>query len=46
MIDNRNALMAEALRLTLEIIGPERRRLTAIVPAAWEGRWPPPPFPR
>lgn len=31
----------EALRLTLEITGPERRRLTAEVPAAWEGRWPP-----
>jgi len=33
----------DALRLTLEIIGPEQRRLTAHVPAAWEGRWPPPP---
>ena len=32
-----------ALRLTLEITGPEQRRLTASVPAAWEGRWPPPP---
>ena len=31
----------EALRLTLEITGPETRRLTAEVPAAWEGRWPP-----
>ena len=31
----------EALRLTLEILGPEQRRLTAEVPAAWEGRWPP-----
>jgi len=31
----------EALRLTLEITGPKRRRLTAGVPAAWEGRWPP-----
>ena len=31
----------DALRLTLEITGPERRRLTAEVPAAWEGRWPP-----
>jgi tRNA threonylcarbamoyladenosine biosynthesis protein TsaE len=29
----------EALRLTLEILGPKRRRLTAEVPAAWEGRW-------
>ena len=36
----------DALGLTLEITGPEQRRLTAIVPAAWEGRWPPPPFPR
>lgn len=31
----------EALRLSLEILGPRRRRLTAEVPAAWEGRWPP-----
>jgi len=31
----------DALRLTLEILGPKRRRLTAGVPAAWEGRWPP-----
>ena len=31
----------EALRLSLEILGPSRRRLTAVVPAAWEGRWPP-----
>jgi tRNA threonylcarbamoyladenosine biosynthesis protein TsaE len=31
----------EALRLTLEILDPKRRRLTAEVPAAWEGRWPP-----
>jgi tRNA threonylcarbamoyladenosine biosynthesis protein TsaE len=30
-----------ALRLSLEITGPKRRRLTAEVPAAWEGRWPP-----
>lgn len=30
-----------ALRLSLEILGPKRRRLTAVVPAAWEGRWPP-----
>ena len=33
----------QALRLTLEVTGPEQRRLTAEVPAAWEGRWPPPP---
>jgi tRNA threonylcarbamoyladenosine biosynthesis protein TsaE len=31
----------DALRLSLEILGPSRRRLTAQVPAAWEGRWPP-----
>jgi tRNA threonylcarbamoyladenosine biosynthesis protein TsaE len=31
----------EALRLSLEILDPGRRRLTAGVPAAWEGRWPP-----
>jgi tRNA threonylcarbamoyladenosine biosynthesis protein TsaE len=31
-----------ALHLTLSITGPEQRRLTAEVPAAWEGRWPPP----
>lgn len=40
------AAWPDALRLTLEITGPEQRRLTAIVPAAWKGRWPPPPFPR
>lgn len=38
-----SAAWPDALRLTLEITGPEQRRLTAIVPAAWEGRWPPPP---
>ncbi|MCY7281751.1 MAG: tRNA (adenosine(37)-N6)-threonylcarbamoyltransferase complex ATPase subunit type 1 TsaE [Sphingomonas bacterium] len=37
------AAWPQALSLTLEITGPEQRRLTAIVPAAWEGRWPPPP---
>ncbi len=31
----------DALRLSLEITGPGQRRLTAQVPAAWEGRWPP-----
>jgi tRNA threonylcarbamoyladenosine biosynthesis protein TsaE len=31
----------QALRLSLEITGPRRRRLTAQVPAAWESRWPP-----
>ena len=36
------AAWPHALHLTLEIIGPEQRRLTAEVPAAWEGRWPPP----
>lgn len=30
-----------ALRLTLEIVGETSRRLTAQVPPAWEGRWPP-----
>ena len=40
------AAWPNALRLTLEITGPEQRRLTAIVPAAWEGRWPPPPTSR
>jgi tRNA threonylcarbamoyladenosine biosynthesis protein TsaE len=33
----------QALRLTLEILDAEQRALTAGVPAAWEGRWPPPP---
>ena len=32
----------DALRLTLDITGPQERRLTARVPAAWEERWPPP----
>jgi tRNA threonylcarbamoyladenosine biosynthesis protein TsaE len=32
----------DALRLTLDITGPEQRRLTAHVPSPWEGRWPPP----
>lgn len=36
------AAWPDALRLTLSITGPEQRRLTAEVPAAWEGRWPPP----
>jgi len=31
----------EALRLTLNVLADERRSLTAEVPAAWEGRWPP-----
>lgn len=31
----------QALRLSLQILGPKQRRLTAQVPAAWEGRWPP-----
>ena len=38
------AAWPDALRLTFEITGPEARRLTAQVPAAWEGRWPPPPL--
>jgi tRNA threonylcarbamoyladenosine biosynthesis protein TsaE len=31
-----------ALRLRLEAAADERRRLTADVPPAWAGRWPPP----
>jgi len=31
----------EALRLTLNVHADDRRSLTAEVPAAWEGRWPP-----
>jgi len=31
----------EALRLTLNVLADDRRSLTAEVPAAWEGRWPP-----
>ncbi len=34
----------DALRLTFVITGPDSRVLTASVPAAWEGRWPPPAF--
>ena len=34
-------LWPDALRLSLEITGPGLRRLTAQVPTAWEGRWPP-----
>ena len=34
-------LWPDALRLSLEITGPSLRRLTAQVPTAWEGRWPP-----
>lgn len=33
------AAWPDALRLSLEILDPRRRRLTAEVPAAWEGRW-------
>ena len=39
----RDRLWPDALRLDLSSIGADARRLTAIVPAAWEGRWPPPP---
>jgi tRNA threonylcarbamoyladenosine biosynthesis protein TsaE len=35
------ALWPEALRLTLARDGDGARALTALVPAAWEGRWPP-----
>jgi tRNA threonylcarbamoyladenosine biosynthesis protein TsaE len=31
----------DALRLTLNVLADERRSLTAEVPPAWEGRWPP-----
>ncbi len=34
-------LWPEALALTLEMVGPDARSLTARVPAAWENRWPP-----
>lgn len=40
------AAWPDALRLTFEITGPDSRALTASVPAAWEGRWPPPQFQR
>lgn len=33
-------LPPEALRLTIHGAGEARRRLTAIVPAGWEARWP------
>ena len=36
-------LWPDALRLAFEPCGPDARRLTAHVPAAWEGRWPPLP---
>lgn len=36
-------LWPDALRLDLSPAGADARRLTAMVPAAWEGRWPPPP---
>jgi tRNA threonylcarbamoyladenosine biosynthesis protein TsaE len=35
------ALWPDSLRLTLGIAGPGERALTAQVPPAWEGRWPP-----
>lgn len=35
------ALWPEALRLSLEPTADDARRLTAGVPGAWEGRWPP-----
>ena len=31
----------EMLNLTIDFVGEARRRLTAAVPPAWEGRWPP-----
>lgn len=36
-----NRLDPSALRLTIEGAGSPARRLTAYVPPAWEGRWPP-----
>ncbi|HEV2080409.1 MAG TPA: tRNA (adenosine(37)-N6)-threonylcarbamoyltransferase complex ATPase subunit type 1 TsaE [Allosphingosinicella sp.] len=36
-----SALWPETLRLHLSIAGEGLRSLTATVPAAWEGRWPP-----
>ena len=38
------AAWPDALRLTFAVTGPDQRALTASVPAAWEGRWPPPAF--
>jgi tRNA threonylcarbamoyladenosine biosynthesis protein TsaE len=38
------AAWPDALRLTFAITGPESRALTASVPTAWEGRWPPPRY--
>ena len=38
-------LPAEALQLTISGSGDGPRHLTSIVPKAWEGRWPPHPFP-
>ena len=35
-------LWPDALRLTLEPLAADARRLTASVPPAWEARWPPP----
>ena len=37
-----SALWPDALRLHLSIAGEGVRALTATVPPAWEGRWPPP----
>ena len=36
-------LWPDALALRLEPAGADARRLTAHVPEAWKGRWPPPP---
>jgi tRNA threonylcarbamoyladenosine biosynthesis protein TsaE len=36
------ALWRDALRLTIAPADGDGRRLTATVPGAWEGRWPPP----
>lgn len=39
--DRLGGLFADRLDLTLEPVDDGRRRLTATVPAPWEGRWPP-----
>lgn len=40
-----DALWPQALRLALQATADGARRLTADVPGAWTGRWPPPPRP-
>ena len=38
-----DALWPHALRLGLQAAGGDTRRLTALVPASWQSRWPPNP---